>query len=92
MNTLSTIIPANEARANFYQILDEVNDQLRQFTITLRGRQKAVIMSAEEYEGWLETFDIMSNPKLVTSIKKGVKELKAGKGIPASKANKMIGW
>jgi len=89
---LNPILPANEARTNFYRILDEVNDQLRQFEVTLRGKRKAVIMSAEEYDGWLETLDIMSNPKLVVSIKRGVKELKAGKGIPASKADKMIGW
>lgn len=92
MTSLNSILPANEARTSFYRILDEVNDQFRQFTITLRGQTKAVIMSAEEYEGWLETLDIMSNPKLVASIKQGMKELKEGKGIPASKANKMIGW
>ncbi len=92
MTQLSSVIPANEARTNFYQILEEVGDNLRQFTVTLHGRQRAVIMSSEEYEGWLETLDIMSDKKLVASIKRGVTELKSGKGIPASKANKMIGW
>ena len=92
MNTLSSTLQANEARANFYQIIDEASRGLRQFVITLRGQTKAIIMSAEEFEGWQETLEIMSDKKLVASIKQGVKELKAGKGIPASKANKMIGW
>ena len=90
MIALNPILPANEARTNFYRILDEVNDQLRQFTITLRGRQKAVIMSAEEYYGWLETFDITSDKKLVASIRQGVKELKDGKGIPWERAKKYL--
>lgn len=91
MNTLTSTLPANEARANFYQLLDEVDSKLRQFTITLRGKQKAVIMSAEEYEGWLETLDIMSDPKLVASIKQGMAELRAGKGIPWDTVKKKLG-
>ena len=70
MNTLSSSIPANEARANFYQILDEAADKLRQFTVTLRGKSKVVIMAAEEFEGWLETLEIMSDKNLVADIKK----------------------
>jgi len=89
---LSSTLQAHEARANFYQLLDEASDKLRQFTITLRGKTKVVIMPFEEYEGWLETMKIMSDKEFVTSIKKGIKEIKSGKGIPAAKADKLIGW
>lgn len=89
MKTLSATLSANEARTNFYQILDEASDQLRQFTITLRGKQKAVIMSAEEYEGWLETLDIMSDPKLAASIKRG---MKSKKWYTEAEAKKILGW
>lgn len=92
MNTLSSIIPANEARANFYQILDEAADKFRQFTVTLRGKSRVVIMAAEEFEGWMETLEIMSDKKLMADIKKGMSELKSGKGIPASKVDKILGW
>lgn len=92
MNTLSSTIPANEARANFYQILDEAADKLRQFTVTLRGKSKVVIMAAEEFEGWMETLEIMSDKRLMADIKKGMSELKSGKGIPASKVDKILGW
>lgn len=92
MATLQPILPANEARANFYQMLDEAGEQWRQFTITLRGKPHVVVMSAEEFEGWQETFDIMSDKKLVASIKRGEKELKEKKGIPWEKAKKILKW
>lgn len=92
MTTLSTVIPANEARTNFYRILTEVEDKLQQFTITLHGRAKAVIMSAEEFASWQETLEIMSDKKLVGSIKRGLAEIKSGKGISEKEAKKILGW
>ncbi len=89
MTTLSTTIPANEARSNFYQILNEANGKWRQFTITLRGKAHAVILSAEEFSGWQETLEIMSDKNLVQSIKKG---LVSKKNYSQKKADKIIGW
>ena len=76
MNALSSTLPANQARANFYQILDEAANKFRQFTVTLRGKSKAVIMAAEEFEGWLETLEIMADKKLSASIERGLKSPK----------------
>jgi antitoxin YefM len=84
-------IPANQARTNFYKILNEVNDKLCQVSITLRGKAKAVIISAEEFASWQETLEIMADKKLMESIKEGLVDMKKGKTIPAEKVKKMIG-
>ena len=89
MATLQPILPANEARANFYQILEEAGINLRQFTITHRGLPSVVIMSAEEFEGWMETFDIMADKKLVASIKRAEKSTKT---YTEKEAYKILGW
>jgi len=92
MTDFCSTLPANEARTNFYKILDEVNDKLCQVTVTLRGKTKAVIMSAEEFASWQETLEIMTDKKLRKEIKKGWQEIKAGKGIRERQANKILGW
>ena len=89
MSTLNATIPANEARSNLYQILDEVGEQWRQFTITHRGKPKAVIISPEEFASWQETLEIASNKQLVKSIKKG---LRSKKTYSQREADKIIGW
>ena len=89
MPQLSSTLQAHVARDNFYQILDEVGNKFRQFSISLRGQTKAVIMSSEEYEGWLETLDIMSNPQLVKNIKAS---LKSKKHYTWEESKKKLGW
>lgn len=92
MRNLAAVLPASDARANFYKILDEVNDKLRQFTITLRGKTQAVIMSAEEFASWQETLEIVGNPSLKKSIKTGLSEINRGKGISEKQAAKILNW
>ena len=63
MTPLSSTLQAHEARANFYQILDEVERKQRKFTITLRGKTKAVILSINEHKTWLDAITSLSNSK-----------------------------
>lgn len=81
---------ANVARANFYQIIEEAGEDLRLFTIVPRNKSPVIIMSVQEFEGWQETLEIMSDKKLVRDIQLGEKQLKAGKGIPWEKVRKMV--
>lgn len=89
MTTLSTTIPANEARSNFYRLLNKVGEELQQFTITLRGKARAVVMSAEEFASWQETLEVMSDKKLVQSINRG---LRSKKIYSQTKASRIIDW
>jgi len=82
-------MPANVARANFYQMLDEAGEDMRQFTIVPRSKPPIIVMSVAEFEGWQETIDIMSDKKLVASIKRG---LKSKKSYTEKEAYKILGW
>ena len=89
MTSLQPILPANEARANFYKILEEAGQNLRQFTITHRGKPPVVVMSQEEFEGWQETLEIMSDKKLMASLNRA---LKSKKTYTEKEAYKILGW
>ena len=78
---IKTTLSATEVRNNFFEILDEVEQTNVPYTITRAGKPKAVIMNAEEYESWVETLDIMSNPELVKGIEEGKKDLREGRYI-----------
>lgn len=89
MTQLQPVIPANEARANFYQMLEEAGTNLRQFTITHRGKPLVIMMSQEEFGGWQETLEVMSDKKLLESIRRSMTSKKV---YTQAQADKLIGW
>ncbi len=85
MSTLPTTLTASETRANLYDMLDEVKKYLTRFTITHHGKPQAVIISMEELENLEETAEILAIQGARSSISKGVKQAREGKGIPLRK-------
>lgn len=74
-----TTLPISEARKKFFKIVDEIQKQGSYYTITDKGRPKAVIMSAEEFESWQETLEVQKMfPNLEKDIKKVRQDIKSG--------------
>lgn len=76
---MNEIIPLKEARQKFSTLVDQANRLSKKFLVTKNGTPLAVLMSAEEFEGWLETLEITSNPQTVKALEQGLKEAKAKK-------------
>src|SRR3989344_7642142 len=58
MSSVKNTIPISEARKRIFAIAREVQVPNRVYTLTEKGRPKAVIMSAEEYESMVETMEV----------------------------------
>lgn len=59
MINTKTTISISEARKRIFDIADEVQIPNKVYTLTADGKPKAVIMSAEEYESWMETMEVL---------------------------------
>lgn len=55
---LKNTISITEARKKIFEIADEVQKPNNFYTLTERGKPKAVILSAEEYESMIETMEV----------------------------------
>ncbi|OGZ24055.1 MAG: hypothetical protein A3A08_01440 [Candidatus Nealsonbacteria bacterium RIFCSPLOWO2_01_FULL_41_9] len=78
MNTKTTL-PISEARKIIFKISDEVQKPGNYYTFTEKGRPKAVIMSAEEFDSWQETLEVVKEfPDLKKDIKEAEKAFKSG--------------
>ena len=67
------------ARENLTSLVDKAKTKLDEFVITVNGEPAAVLISAEEYESWKETNEIMADPVLMKAIKQGEKDIENGK-------------
>ena len=85
-------LPITKARENLTSLVDNAKKKLDEYIITVNGSPAAVIISAEEYESWKETNEIMADPALLKAIKQGQKEIKEGKGIPWEEVKKDLGF
>ena len=76
---MNKIISLKEARQNFSALVDQADRLSSRFVVTKNGTPRAVLMSAEEFESWLETLEITSNPQTVEALDQGLKEANAKK-------------
>ena len=72
-------ISISEARKRIFEIAEEVQKPDKYYTLTEKGKPKAVLMSAEQFDSWQETMEIMREfPNLDKDIEQAMKEYKEG--------------
>lgn len=75
---MTKTITATQARKNFFQILREAVLPGNIIRVTLTDQQPVIIMSEEEYESWLETMEILSDPVQAKHLRQAIREHAAG--------------
>lgn len=76
---MTTTLPATKARKQFFKLIKAADQPGTTITITVEGEPKVVMMSVEEFEGWQETLEILTDRKLTRNIKEALTDLKKGK-------------
>ncbi len=78
---MTKTIPLAEAKKQLSAIIKDIEEKYDRFTVTKNGVDKAVIMSSEEYEGLLETLDILSSKEEREAIAKAKMQVRKGKTV-----------
>lgn len=86
-----TTVSATTARANLYDLIDEVAASGKSIGITKKGETKAVLVNPEELRAWEVTVETLSDPELMAAIKEGDKDMKAGRYIALEDVEKELG-
>ena len=71
-----------DARNNLNRLITSIDENNEPIVILgTKGRQDSVLISKENYDNLIENLYILSDSNWVKSVKKGVKEIDAGKGV-----------
>lgn len=73
-------LTVTETRTHLSEIIRRIDRTMEYFVISRNGKPRAIIMSVDEYAGWLETLEIMPDKKTLKDIQEAKKELAEGKG------------
>ncbi len=79
MADYSDTLPVSEAKAHLSDLVRKVREEHASYAITHRGRVEGVLLSADEYEGLVETLEILSDRELMARIDRGLEDEKAGR-------------
>ena len=72
---IKKVLPLTEARKNIFKIVADIAKEGACYGLTERGKIKAVLMSADEFESWRETLAVMKDfPDLDKSIAEAKKD------------------
>lgn len=85
------ILNISQARAKLPELVERAERLFDRFVITQKGKAKAVLMSASEFESWEETLFTLANRKTLRQIRQAEADWKAGrreKFISLAKLNK----
>jgi antitoxin YefM len=75
----ATTMPLTELRDRLSEIVDDVNGNGGEWTITRHGRPVAVILSAEDYEALIETLNILSDDDTMAALAEADADVEAGR-------------
>lgn len=78
---MTKTIPLAEAKKSLSAIIKDVDEKFDRFAITKNGVEKAVIISSEEFDGLMETLDILSHKEERDAIVRAKKQVRTGKTV-----------
>ncbi|MBI3540697.1 MAG: type II toxin-antitoxin system Phd/YefM family antitoxin [Deltaproteobacteria bacterium] len=81
MGDFDQILPITDVKKDLLPLIKKVQRLHETVAITRNGKAAAVLMSLEEYEGLLETIEILGDSKLMKILNKSRKEMDEGKSV-----------
>ncbi len=83
-------ITLKELRPELPEVIKGIDAKLDRYIVTKRGKPIAVMLSPDDYDGLLETIEILSDKETAKRLKKAKQEIKTGKTITLEELRRKI--
>ena len=74
-------VALSEAKTHLARLLSDVERLGESFVIIRSGHPAAVVLSVDEYEGLLETLEILADTKMTKKVQEGLTDIEQGRII-----------
>ncbi len=74
------ILSVTQLKPKILKVIRMAKEAGQEYIVTKNGHPAVVIMSYEEWESWKETVEILSDPKAMARIRKGIAYFNRGGG------------
>jgi antitoxin YefM len=76
-----TTVTLSEAKAQLARLVKELEQFGEPIVITRSGHPAGVLLSLDEYEGLIETLEVLADEELSSALKAGLEDVEAGRVI-----------
>lgn len=76
---MARILPISYVKARLPELVNGVAEREEEIIVTRNGRPAAMLVSYAEYERLKDTLEVLSDPDLMSQIRKSLGEIAAGK-------------
>lgn len=73
-----TTYTVSEAKTHFPEIVRNANKRWQRYIVTKNGKPMVILLSVAEWEGILETLEIMRDKRLVAKLKHSLAQVRKG--------------
>lgn len=81
MKEVDRFIPITKAKSRLLDLIRDLQANEDIVAITKNGVPAAVLLSVERFEGLLETIDILSDEKAMASLRRSLRDARAGRWV-----------
>ena len=81
MPNVDQFISVTDAKNRFLDIIRTLKQRQEVVAITRDGVPAAVLLSVEQFEGLLDTIEILGDPKTLQSVRRSLKQAKRGRWV-----------
>jgi antitoxin YefM len=81
MKEIDRYISITEAKTRFLDLVRDLGEKADVVAITKNGVPAAVLLSVDKFEGLLETIDILGDEKAMKSLRRSLREARAGRWV-----------
>lgn len=78
-------LPLADVKNRLSEVIERLEREHGRVIVTKHGRPAAVMLSLEDLESLEETLEILSDPKLLAEVRKGGRDVKAGRTVRLSR-------
>jgi prevent-host-death family protein len=78
-------VPLADAKNRLSEVVERLEREHGRVVITKHGRPAAVMLSVDDLESLEETLAILSDPRLIRSIRRAEREVATGKAVGLSR-------
>lgn len=82
---MSTTVSLSQAKTHLAKILTDIEELGETITITRSGKPVGVLLSVDDYDGLLETLEILADTDLSDAVEEGLADAEAGRIVSHEK-------